>query len=303
MLRSISSYGSSVVTEVVMPVSPEHLSALRAYERLWRSDASDADVEAVFASGFTDHRPGASGAGVEEFREHRTAALGALKGLSARYEPVAGDGHRLAAHATVTGVHSGEFFGVAPTGKTLSWREVHLFEVRDGRIAGHWMDAALLSAYLQMTGPGQPDAEPARAVPSGLARSYTAAEQQAPLDAYTAMVAGHDASAARKLYTGDYLQHGPFGPNVTRSEFEAGNRDIVWKAMPDISIQLTPFLADGELVAYRGLGQGTHTGAALLGVPPAGRHVSFTETHIVRLRGTGSASTGCRSTCSACSPS
>jgi len=267
-----------------MPISPEHLSALRGYELLWRSDATDADVEAAFAPGFTDHRPGADGTGVAEFRGHRQAAFEALSGLSARYEPIAGDGPRLAAHATVTGVHSGEFFGVAATGRALSWREVHLFEVRDGRIAGHWMDAALLSAYLQMTGQGQPDAEPPQPVPSGLSRRYTAAEQQAPLDAYTAMVAGHDAGTAQKLYTDDYLQHGPFGPNVTRSEFEAGNRDIVWKAMPDISIQLTPFLADRELVAYRGLGQGTHTGAELFGVPPAGRHVTFTETHIVRLR-------------------
>jgi predicted ester cyclase len=268
-----------------MPISPEHLSALRGYEMLWRSDASDGDLEAAFAPGFTDHRPGADGTGVAEFRAHRQAAFGALSGLSARYEPIAGDGTRLAAHATVTGVHSGEFFGVTATGRALSWREVHLFEVRDGRIAGHWMDAALLSAYLQMTGQGQPDAEPPQPVPSGLSRRYTAAEQQAPLDAYTAMVAGHDAGTAQKLYTGDYRQHGPFGPNVTREEFEAGNRDIVWKAMPDISIQLTPFLADGELVAYRGLGQGTHTGADLFGVPPAGRHVHFTETHIVRLRG------------------
>src|SRR5215469_294838 len=267
-----------------MPIMPEHLSALRAYEMLWRRDATDADVGAAFAPGFRDHRPGADGVGVTEFRGHRQAALDALSGLSARYEPIAGAGRRLAAHATVTGVHSGEFFGVAATGRTLSWREVHLFEVRDGRIAGHWMDAALLSAYLQMTGQGQPDAEPPRPVPSGLSRSYTAAEQQAPLDAYTAMVAGHDAGTAHKLYTDDYLQHGPFGPNITRSEFEVGNRDIVWKAMPDISIQLTPFLADGELVAYRGLGQGTHTGAELFGVPPTGRHVSFTETHIVRLR-------------------
>ena len=268
-----------------MPITPEHLSALSAYERLWRSDATDADVEAAFAPGFTDHRPGADGTGVTGFRGHRQAAFDALSGLSARYEAIAGDGPRLAAHATVTGVHSGEFFGVAATGRTLSWREVHLFEVRDGRIAGHWMDAALLSAYLQMTGQGQPDAEPPRPVPSGLSRSYTAAEQQAPLDAYTAMVAGHDASAAQTLYTDDYRQHGPFGPNVTRNEFQAGNRDIVWKAMPDISIQLTPFLADGELVAYRGLGQGTHTAAELFGLPPAGRHVTFTETHIVRLRG------------------
>jgi len=90
-------------------------------------------------------------------------ALGALSQPSARYEAIAADGSRLAAHATVSGVHTGEFFGVAATGKTVSWQEVHLFEVRDRRIAGHWMDAALLAAYLQMTGQGQPDGEPPRA--------------------------------------------------------------------------------------------------------------------------------------------
>ena len=88
-----------------MPVSPEHLSALNAYERLWRSDATDADIEAALAPGFTDHRPGAPGSARAEFAGHRQAALDALSGLSARYEPVAGDGQRLAAHATITGVH------------------------------------------------------------------------------------------------------------------------------------------------------------------------------------------------------
>ena len=82
-----------------MPITPEHLSALSAYQMLWRSDAPGADVEAAFAAGFTDHRPGAPEAGAAEFAEHRKAALGALSGLSAHYEPIAGAGRRLAAHA------------------------------------------------------------------------------------------------------------------------------------------------------------------------------------------------------------
>jgi hypothetical protein len=67
--------------------------------------------------------------------EHRAMALDALKDLSVRYEPIAAADSRLAAHATVSGTHSGGFLGVAATGKTVSWREVHLFDVRDGRIA------------------------------------------------------------------------------------------------------------------------------------------------------------------------
>src|SRR5258707_1417974 len=112
---------------------------------LWRSDATDAQIDAVFAPDFTDHRPGADGAGVNGFREHWKAAFEALSGLSARYEPVASAGRRLAAHATVAGVHSGEFLGVAATGPAVSFREGHPFEGHDWPIAGHRTDPSLPS--------------------------------------------------------------------------------------------------------------------------------------------------------------
>jgi predicted ester cyclase len=266
-----------------MPDDP--ISCLRAYERLWRSDVSDEEVNRLLDPSFVAHTPAEKDTGREEFHGHLRMALGALSDIEARFDPVVANGSRVAAQATIAGTHSGEFFGVASTGKRLAWREVHAFEVRDGRIVEHWMDAALLAAYMQMMGQGEPDAEPPRAVPSGTERDYSTEEQLVPITGYMSMVASHDAATVRDWATDDYLQHGPFGPNVTRDEFEAGNRDIVWKALPDISIEVEPLLADGELVAARGLGQGTHTGAELFGVPPAGKHVTFTETHIYRLRG------------------
>jgi predicted ester cyclase len=266
-----------------MPDDP--ISCLRAYERLWRSDVSDEEVNRLLDPSFVAHTPAEKNTGREEFHGHLRMALGALSDIEARFDPVVANGSRVAAQATIAGTHSGEFFGVASTGKRLAWREVHAFEVRDGRIVEHWMDAALLAAYMQMMGQGEPDDELPRAVPSGRPRDYSAEEQLVPITGYMSMVASHDAATVRDWATDDYLQHGPFGPNVTRDEFEAGNRDIVWKALPDISIEVEPLLADGELVAARGLGQGTHTGAELFGVPPAGKHVTFTETHIYRLRG------------------
>src|SRR5215472_13616156 len=105
-----------------MPILPDHLSVLSAYERLWRPDTTDSDVGAAFAPGFMDYRPGARGTGVNQFRAHRREAFAALSDLSASYEPIAGSGTRFAAHATVTGVHSGgEFFGVGPSGRALRW--------------------------------------------------------------------------------------------------------------------------------------------------------------------------------------
>jgi predicted ester cyclase len=267
-------------------MTEDSISCVRAYERLWRPGAPDAEVDQLLASAFVAHTPAEKDTGREEFRQHLRMALGALSDLEASFEPVLADGSRVAAHARIAGTHSGEFFGVAPTGKRLSWREVHVFDARDGQIVEHWMDAALLAAYMQMIGQSEPESAPSRTVPSGVEHQYTADEQRIPLTGYMNMVASHDASTVREWATDDYLQHGPFGANVTREEFEAGNRDVVWKALPDISIQVTPLLADGELIAARGLGQGTHTGAELFGVAPAGKHVTFTETHIYRIRRT-----------------
>jgi hypothetical protein len=114
------------------------------------------------------------------------------------------------------------------------------------------------------------------------------------------MVLSHDHSSVQQWSTDDYVQHGQFGPNITRDEFEAGNRDIVWKALPDISIQLESLLADGELVAARGLGQGTHTGSDLFGVTASGKHVSLPKPTSTACAEPKSANTGYRSTSSAC---
>jgi predicted ester cyclase len=266
-------------------MTDETLSCLRAYERLWRSDVADEEVDQLLDPSFVAHTPAQKDTGREEFKRHLRMALGALSDIEARFDPVVANGSRIAVHARIAGTQSGEFFAVAPTGKRLSWREVHAFDVRDGRIVEHWMDAALLSVYMHMIGQGEPDAETPRVVPSGLDREYSTDDQRVPITGYMSMVWGHDASTVRQWATDDYLQHGPFGANVTRDEFEAGNRDIVWKALPDISIRLEPLLADGELVAAHGLGRATHTGADLFGVPASGKPVTFTETHIYRMRG------------------
>jgi predicted ester cyclase len=267
-------------------MSEEAVSCMRAYERLWRADVDELEVDRLLHPEFVAHTPAEKGSGREEFKTHLRMALQALSNLEARFEPVVANGSRIAAHATVAGVHSGEFFGIAPTGKRLSWREVHVFDVRDGRIAEHWMDGALLAAYRQMIGQAEPDSETPRAVPSGLDRRYSADHHQVPIIGYMKMVSSHDASTVRDWATDDYVQHGPFGPNVTREDFEAGNRDIVWNALPDISISLELLLAEGELAAARGLGRGTHTDAELFGIPAAGKALTFTETHIYRVRGT-----------------
>jgi len=51
-------------------------------------------------------------------------------------ETVAEEGVVMAA-ATMTGEHTGAFNGIAPTGKRISHRQVHIFTIAEGRITRH----------------------------------------------------------------------------------------------------------------------------------------------------------------------
>jgi predicted ester cyclase len=51
---------------------------------------------------------------------------------------------------TVEGTHQGHIFGVAPTGRRVSWRQVHIIRMRDGRMAEHWGVSDLASLWVQI---------------------------------------------------------------------------------------------------------------------------------------------------------
>jgi hypothetical protein len=51
-----------------------------------------------------------------------------------------------------TGAHEGEFQGIAPTGKTITWTGTNIYRIECGRIADVWSEVDALGRIEQMTG-------------------------------------------------------------------------------------------------------------------------------------------------------
>jgi hypothetical protein len=70
------------------------------------------------------------------------------------------DGHPVCATDTVVirsrteATHVGEFLGVAPTGRRISWDSLAMVWVRDGRVVGQWAQPDLWGIYRQLTDTG-----------------------------------------------------------------------------------------------------------------------------------------------------
>lgn len=75
-----------------------------------------------------------SPAEVETFREDHRRFRAAFPDYRLTIEEIVAEGDAVALRATVRATHRGEFEGVAPTNKPVTWAEHHMGRIVDGRV-------------------------------------------------------------------------------------------------------------------------------------------------------------------------
>jgi predicted ester cyclase len=62
-------------------------------------------------------------------------------------EDLIAEGDKVVGRTRVSGTHQGEFMGVAPTGKRVTYNEIFIFRFADGRVVETW---GVVDVYAQM---------------------------------------------------------------------------------------------------------------------------------------------------------
>jgi predicted ester cyclase len=70
--------------------------------------------------------------------------------IQTQVEVILAEGDLVADRETITARHTGEFMGMAATGKTVHWAENHIYRVRDGKIVEWWAEVDLLEMMQQL---------------------------------------------------------------------------------------------------------------------------------------------------------
>jgi steroid delta-isomerase-like uncharacterized protein len=99
-----------------------------------------ATIREVLAPDYVAHAPGAPGPLDRETVAQRigtfTAAFSKLRGT---IEDQIAEGDKVVTRLTWGGTHTGDFFGLAPTGKPVVVSIVSIERIKDGRIAERWV--------------------------------------------------------------------------------------------------------------------------------------------------------------------
>ena len=96
-------------------------------------------ADELFAPDFIDAeaKDGRLAHGPESVRQLVTMFHQPFSNFHFEVEEAIAEGETVAARVVFTGTHQGTFMGIAPTGRTIRWKQMHFFYFRDGKMVGH----------------------------------------------------------------------------------------------------------------------------------------------------------------------
>ena len=110
-------------------------------------------AEALVAPGFVDDNPSWGTVDLDGALETAALLRAAMPDLSleVQQDTILAEGGRAESHTLYRGTHTGaELFGVAPSGRPVTWTQHDIVQVADGRITRRWVSADTLSFLTQL---------------------------------------------------------------------------------------------------------------------------------------------------------
>lgn len=88
--------------------------------------------------------------GAEVLKHVWATLLAAFPDLHLTVEDMIAEGDKVVVRNTVTGTHRGEYLGLPPTGKSVTYNEIFIFRFVNGRVVETWGVVDVLSQMKQL---------------------------------------------------------------------------------------------------------------------------------------------------------
>jgi steroid delta-isomerase-like uncharacterized protein len=273
--------------------SPEEVKTLlgRYWSEIWTAGGDAATGDVLAADEVHHWGIGGDTTGVDAFNERLRLFLTAFPDISFSADLVVVEGNLGATLWTATGTQRGEWQGIAPTDREVTWTGINIFRIECGLIAESWGEADHIGLRRQL---GATDI-PAMASPAATSTSSgtVAAATPCPNDSTESNAAiveewiegvwtSQDVAVLEEIFDRNGIhQSAVFGGVRGPEGFRAAVEPMV-RAFPDLAFTVDMSVADGERVVVRWSGPATHA-ARFLGVEPSNTTVDFTGISVYQL--------------------
>jgi steroid delta-isomerase-like uncharacterized protein len=116
----------------------ENKDIVRRYQEAYNSNNLEALSDVVAADVLTPKiMPGLS-SGLEGAKMVHQTTLRGMPDFHTRIDDLIAEGNKVVARVTMTGTHTGDFWGMPATGRRVEFTGVYVVRIAEGKIVEHW---------------------------------------------------------------------------------------------------------------------------------------------------------------------
>lgn len=135
-----------------MSLEDDNKHAVREFTRIFKNEHNVDGVGRLFDKDFVHHfRDGRLPQGFEGLRQVGIMMNGAFPNVVVTEEDLIASGDKVVERSSAVATHKAPLMGEPPTNKTVRWSEIHIYRLREGKIAEHWAEISMME-LLQQTG-------------------------------------------------------------------------------------------------------------------------------------------------------
>ncbi len=124
---------------------------IREFTRIFKNEHNVDGVGHLFDKNFVHHFRTPMPAGFEGLRQVGVMMNGAFPDVVVTEDDLIAADDKVVERSSAVATHKGALMGAPPTNKRVHWSEIHIYRLKDGKIAEHWAEIAMLE-LLQQTG-------------------------------------------------------------------------------------------------------------------------------------------------------
>jgi predicted ester cyclase len=124
---------------------------IREFTKIFKNQHNVNGVSHLFDTNFVHHFRNSLPDGFEGLRQVGIMMNGAFPDVVVTEEDLIASGDKVVERSSAAATHNGALMGAPPTNKRVTWSEIHIYRLRDGKIAEHWAEIAMME-LLQQTG-------------------------------------------------------------------------------------------------------------------------------------------------------
>jgi predicted ester cyclase len=131
-------------------VTKKNKEIVREFTRVFKNEHHVDGINHLFTSDFQHHFKPHVRPGLEGFKDIGRMMNTAFPDVVVTEEDLIADGDKVVERSSAVATHCAPLMGEQPTNKQVRWTEIHIYRIRDGKIAEHWVEFAMLELLKQI---------------------------------------------------------------------------------------------------------------------------------------------------------